>query len=256
MKLPISQRLLRACPGLSAPAPIEADFDVLALDKRDYARAGITASGPAWEELQTSYADLPADVYLPEGASYRRRRFGRFSFDTETGSLRALADRPFFQAAQVNRLNGGFDRHFAALTPALSRNRVLYQLIRFHAMKLRRVSPEISTWKVYLHQIRIAASAEQSGKPAPEGLHQDGHHYVAQVLVARENVAGAESRVLDLGGRLIACTTLTDALDTLLVNDRSVFHEVTELHCLAADRLAYRDMLLIDFNPYDDADEN
>lgn len=226
------------------PAPAEPDFDVLRFDASDYG-----AIDADWQALQAAYADLPLDVYMPPGSNYRFRRFGRFSLDLARGRLSTLADRAFLQSPEVNRLNGGILRAFAPLTPALRANRALRQLIDFHAAALRLVNPEMTVWKVYVHLIRIAGCADRSGKPTPEGLHQDGHHFVAQVLVARENVTGAESRVLDPKGRLILATTLQAPLDSLLVNDRTVFHEVTELHCLNAATLAWRDMLLIDFNP-------
>lgn len=246
------RRDLQARPAV-APQP---DFDVLAFGAHDYAHHGLAPAGADWSALQASFAELPVDRYLPGGASYRRRRFGRYRLDLSAAKLHDLPDRPFFQSADVNRVAGGIQRHFAPLAAATRHNRVLQRLIRFHAARLHAVRPEVAAWKVYVHQIRIVASAGHSGKPAPEGLHQDGHHYVAQVLVARHNVAGAESRVFDAHGRLVLGRTLTRPLDSLLVNDRSVFHEASDLHCLSDDAPAWRDMLLIDFNPHDDADEN
>lgn len=238
------------------PRPLSThDFDLRLYAAADYARAGLSTHAAAWQALRASWADLPRDIYLPDGASYRYRRFGRFRLDLRDGTLHDLPDAPFFQAADVNHLNGGFDRHFAPLAPATRGNRALQRLIRFHADALRRVRPELPGWKVYVHQIRIVASADQCGKPAPEGLHQDGHHYVAQVLIDRVNVAGAESQVRDANGALLLGRTLLRPLDSLLVNDRSVFHEVTELHCVDPGAPAWRDMLLIDFNPHEDGDE-
>jgi hypothetical protein len=231
------------------------DFEFLSFAHPDYQRAGICVSGRAWEELRASFADLPVDAYLADGGSYRLRRFGRFSYDTETGNLLTLADRPFFQAMHFNRMNGGIQRQLAPLAAVTRQNRVLHQLVRFHANALRRGCPDIARWKVYIHQIRITASKGQRGKPAPEGMHQDGHYFVAQVLIARENVTGAESRIVSSDNQLIARTTLMEPLDTLLVNDRVVFHGVTDLDSQAGDKPAYRDMLLIDFNPYDGSDE-
>ncbi|HEU0199826.1 MAG TPA: 2OG-Fe dioxygenase family protein [Burkholderiaceae bacterium] len=241
-----------ACPGVSQTLP---DFQFLSFVRPDYERAGIRLGEPAWEELRASFFDLPVDTYLADGGSYRRRRFGRFSYDTTTGNLVSLADKPFFQAPHFNRMNGGIQRRFAPLSAAIRQNRALRQLVRFHANALRLACPDIAQWKVYVHQIRITASADHRGKPAPEGVHQDGHYFVAQVLIARENVTGAESRILSSDKDLIARTTLTQPLDTLLVNDRAVFHEVTEIEAQAGDKSAYRDMLLIDFNPYDNSDE-
>lgn len=230
-------------------------FQFMAFDHLDYARAGIHRWDPAWRELCGSYEDLPVDAYLPAGEAYRRRRFGRFAYDAHTGALRALPDKPFFQAQAFNPLAGGIHREFAPLAPATRHNRLLGRLIGFHARHLQSSHPGLAWWKVYVHQIRIISGAAGPGRPTPEGIHRDGHYYVAQVLVNRVNAAGAQSRIYNAQRRLIARTTLTDGLDSLLVNDRAVFHEVTELHCQETGRCAYRDMLLIDFNPYDELTE-
>ncbi len=231
-------------------------FKFLAFDRFDYAGANISLRDPAWTALRSSYEDLPIDTYLPAGQTYRRRRFGRFRYDRDTRELTPLAERPFFQAKEFNRLSGGIQRTFAALAPETGRNRVLHQLIRFHATQFAASHPGIDSWKVFVHQVRIVGNGEAPAKPTPEGIHQDGHHYVAQILVARESATGAETRIYDVDRELITRTTLKHRLDSLLVNDKAVFHDVTELRSKAADRTAYRDMLLIDFNPHDESSEN
>jgi hypothetical protein len=68
------------------------------------------------------------------------------------------------------------------------------------------------------------------------------HYYVAQVLIARENVSGAESRIFTAKNELISRTTLTHPLDTLLVNDRDFTRSLSSIARHRASRL-YRDML-------------
>lgn len=80
---------------------------------------------------------------------------------------------------------------------------VLHTLIRFFA---ERVPGDLdpATTGVGVHQIRITATRDAKGLPAPEGVHEDGHHYVAQVLMRRTDVQGANR----------SCTTATAAPST------------------------------------------
>jgi len=235
------------------PKSASAAFQFLAFGYPDYKPIDISLRDPAWKQLSSSYDDLPIDAYLPAGETYRSRRFGRFGYNTDTNELTTLPDGPFFQDKIFNRLNGGIQREFAPLAPATRQNPILYKLIRFHAAQVAEVYPYSARWKVFVHQVRIIGGGDGPGKPTPEGIHQDGHHFVAQILVARENVIGAQSLIYDRRKEIIACTTLRNALDSLLVNDKAVFHQVTELYCKARDERSYRDMLLLDFNPYDES---
>jgi hypothetical protein len=240
-----------------AEAPVQSPtFKFLAFDRGSYQRVRPSLGDPAWLQLRASYDDLPADAYLPAGESYRFRRFGRFRYNRDTRDLSALPWRPFFQARDFNALNGGIERHFAPLAPAIQRNRALYELIDFNGALLEAPHPDIAVWTIFIHQIRIVADSGAAGKPTPEGIHQDGHWFVAQILIARENATGAQSRIYNPRKELLTCTVLSNPLDSLLVNDKAVFHKVTALHCRLPGQPAYRDMLLIDFNPYDEFDQS
>lgn len=223
--------------------------EFLQLDRADYRPLGLSPDQSGWQALRQSYDDLPQDAYMPRGAAYRRRRFGRYRYRGATDAVEPAAQMPFYQSPAYNPLNGGIYRHFEPLAPEIQCHPTLLQLIRFHARLCRAADPETQDWQVYVHQIRIVGSPRRLSSPTPEGMHQDGHRYIAQILVARENVSGAETLIYDSTLTLMKRTTLTLPLDTLFINDRSAWHEVTPLRALAAVGQAYRDMLLIDFNP-------
>lgn len=224
--------------------------ELLTFDRADYLRADVLAPQDAhWQALKDSYAALPTDDYLPGGETYRLRRFGRYLYLAADNSLEHLEHAPFYQSRDYNPLSGGIHRDFAPLAPATQGNPVLRRLIRFHVHHCAALYPQVRDWLIYVHQIRILGNGGATGQPTPEGLHQDGHHVVAQVLVARENVRGAQSTVCDANRVPIYQTVLREGLDTVVVDDRAVWHEVTPLQGIDPSRPAYRDMLLIDFNP-------
>ncbi|MCA6096052.1 2OG-Fe dioxygenase family protein [Streptomyces sp. SCA3-4] len=197
-----------------------------------------------------SWNDLPADPHLTAGphpgaatAPYRFRRYGRFRILGDR--LERLPHAAFFQERSVNSVNGGVDRMFAPLHDAVADGPALHTVVRTLWDRLPGPRTGIDTCGV--HQIRITATAGAEGHPTPEGIHRDGHCYVAQVLIRRENVRGAESCLYDLRRRPLHRTVLTAPLETIVLDDRRVLHGVSPLRPAPQARTGLRDMLLVDF---------
>ncbi|MFF4421408.1 2OG-Fe dioxygenase family protein [Streptomyces sp. NPDC001549] len=193
-----------------------------------------------------SWEDLPVDAYMKDGADYRRRRHGSFRFSG--GDLVQEPPRAFHQSAEVNSLHGGVDRHFPPLADDVAAEGVLHTLIRFFAERLPG-DFDPATSGVGVHQIRITATRDAKGLPAPEGVHEDGHHYVAQVLMRRVDVGGGESQLYDRDRRPIYSTTLLQPFESIVIDDRRVFHGVSAIEPADGVRQGVRDMLLIDYFP-------
>jgi hypothetical protein len=100
------------------------------------------------------------------------------------------------------------------------------------------------------------AQNDQYGDPGPEGVHQDSADVTAILLVGRDNVLGGVNRVWALeqpsgkscaedlkSDRLLLETTLLHPMDTLILCDRKVRHEVTSVVPRDATRRALRDVL-------------
>jgi hypothetical protein len=199
-------------------------------------------------KFRASYADLRKDPYMRDGGDYRYRRFARFEIDSFAMRIKGLPHEPFFQSSSVNTLNGGIARHFEPFREDVVPNGALHRMIRVMFSEL----PNrycYRRWKVYAHQIRIVASASGAGKPTPEGIHQDGHHYVGMVLMRKQNVRGGLSRIYSSALLPVEEHMLQVPADALLVDDRRVFHDVTTIEAIDPSKPAMRDMLLIDFNP-------
>lgn len=196
------------------------------------------------EEFVGSWNALPRDPYtVNTGAASRERRYSRFTV-LEQG-IRALPPAPFVQSNEVNPIFGGIERRFAAVDPAIAASPVLFGLIRAVSRCLPAPPDEIARLNVGIHQIRIRASVTADGLPTPEGIHQDGHRFVAQVLVGRNAVDGGRSSFYD-DGATVYQTYLTQPFECLLVDDRRLYHGVSAIRPAGAE-LGWRDMLLLDF---------
>ncbi|HEV2097490.1 MAG TPA: 2OG-Fe dioxygenase family protein, partial [Stellaceae bacterium] len=107
------------------------------------------------------------------------------------------------------------------------------------------VRPE--AWHVELHQFRIEAQAGQHGHPTPEGMHRDGVDWVLVLMVRRQNIASGKTTIYDLAKRPLGSFTLTQPLDSALVDDSRVFHGVTAVVPLDPLLPAYRDVLVVTY---------
>jgi hypothetical protein len=226
----------------------------LILSKSDFMKKGTSSLiKKDLAALQESYSNLCLDNYMRDGGLYRYRRFARFTIDSMTKEIHALPHGPFFQSISINTLNGGVPRTFEPLENKIESNAALHHLIQVLFQKVPN-RYEHHRWKVFTHQIRIKGIGSQVGKPTPEGIHQDGHHYVGMIMMGRNNVTGGLSRIYSSDQIPIYNYRLSSPLDALLVNDQRVFHDVTIIEPKDLSKPATRDMLLIDFNPLLDSE--
>lgn len=68
-------------------------------------------------------------------------------------------------------------------------------------------------------------------------------------LINRHNVCGGESLIYSLEGKLLAQFNLVSVLDTLVLWDLYVLHEVSKIKPVKRDAPAIRDLLLVGFDP-------
>ncbi|MCD6047734.1 MAG: hypothetical protein K0S08_1381 [Gammaproteobacteria bacterium] len=202
---------------------------------------------PLWQQFVDSWKILPIDPYMLDNGKYRRRRFGQFKLDTRTNNVVWVGNNAFFQAKEYNSLNGGIARQFEPLMEDIRNSEILAQLIRHFANKLPLVN-QATKWLVNIHQIRIECNSNVAGKATPEGIHQDGHQYVAQILITRKNIAGGESILYSSPEQELTKKTLENPLDTIFVNDKKVWHAVTPIIPAIDKEAGFRDMLLLDYN--------
>jgi hypothetical protein len=206
--------------------------------------------GDAWHELSKDWMRLEIDAYMADHGQYRLRRYGRFFFRPITAELKRLPHAAVFQSQNINNFAGGIHRDFAPLLDDTFRNTCLLALIRFDfdCFGVRDAALLHEPWEIWIHQIRIRASGNKEVRPAPEGIHHDGHDFIAMHLVRRENVAGGLSLLYDNEQEPLHSCLLEEPLDTIYADDRRVMHAVAPIRAVDEAGAAYRDILIIDFD--------
>jgi len=203
---------------------------------------------PHWQRLCEDWDHLELDRYLERGAKFRLRRYGRYSWSPAHDVLEPLPNEAYFQPDDENPYAGGIAREFAPLLPATVHNPFLHALVRSTFACLPLASDrQGQAWEVRIHQIRIVASAEEPGLPAPEGTHQDGTDFLTLHLVRRHNIAGGESSIYDLNRQPMDRYTMRASLDSLILEDPRIMHGVTPVHSADGRTLGTRDILGVDF---------
>jgi hypothetical protein len=214
----------------------------LAPELLDPSRSGCTERQV--EEFVGSWNDLPSDPYTSgSSAASRLRRYGRIAVLEE--GITALPPAPFVQSNDINSVFGGIERQFAALEPAVVASPVLASLIRVLCQCLPDLPDRVERMDLGIHQIRVQASAAAEGLPTPEGIHQDGHRFVAQVFILRSGVDGGRSTFYE-SGTAVYHTYLNQPFECLLVDDRRMHHGVSAIKPAGGSQ-GWRDMLLLDF---------
>ena len=203
------------------------------------------------EKFRASYKDFPIDNHLNDGEGHRIRTYGRFLFEPKTGTLRIFAHDTFFQSAKFDELYGDIHREFS---PLLMRNlenlyflnTLIDDFYNFPIEKEFRDEP----FEISAHLIRIASvPGNNIGRPAPEGIHQDGYHFGVARLFARQNIIGAESRVHNLQKEIIDRGYLLKPMDALYMNDRAIFHSVEPFEAADPSQASCRDVLISLYQP-------
>ena len=203
---------------------------------------------PHWRRLFEDWDHLELDMYLAHGGKFRLRRYGRYSWSPATNALTAQQHEPYFQPEEENSYAGGIARKFAPLRPETVHNPFLQALVRvtFACLPVAG-NRQDATWEVRIHQIRIVASLDEPGLPAPEGVHQDGTDFLTLHLVRRDNVVGGETTIYDLERKPIRRHTMLEPLDSMILEDPRIMHGVTPVHPADRRTLGTRDLLGVDF---------
>ena len=203
----------------------------------------------AWLSLLIDYADLPADEFLPGGATYRFRRYGRFRFSPETGELTRLPHEDYFQSADINRVTGGIIRKFAPMLDGAFDNPFLKSLIRFDFAQFPLDAEHAAgDWEVHAHLIRITADARQLGHPTPEGIHRDGAAFVTVHLAELVNANGGDVSIYDDDRNLLTSFRLEQVMDSYLFNDAALWHAAAPIQPVDPAHAALRSILTFDYH--------
>src|SRR5579863_8269182 len=200
-----------------------------------------------WTAFSASWNDLALDTYLADTGRYRRRRHAVFSA-VRGGAIVRAAHQPHYQSRDYNALQGGIERWFEPVLPAIGADASLSTILHFCKNTFGALAPKVKDWRVEVHQFRIEARPGEPGQPTPEGVHRDGVDYVLVLMIDRVNIASGTTTIHAIADRrLLGSFTLTRPLDAALVDDARVFHGVTPVEPLDPALPAYRDVLVVTF---------
>lgn len=202
----------------------------------------------AWMRFSSHWEQLVPDSYAAELGTRRLRRYGHFLYRHADGYAELEPHRVFVQPEDSNPLYIERDRYFEPLTHDFANDPLLRSLLRMlgHVATALEEAPE---WSAKVTPFRVLASPDREGQPTPEGLHHDGVTLVTSLLIGRRNVSGGESSVVDLEGRQILKTTLSERGTMLLGDDRRTLHGVSPVRALDPSEPGRRDVLVITFAP-------
>ncbi|KLK90555.1 hypothetical protein AA309_25000 [Microvirga vignae] len=205
------------------------------------------ATDPTWNDFADHWNHLFRDEYMRDGGTYRYRRYSAFEFDAADGSFRLLPHEPYEQSKSVNKLNGGFPRHFEPLELTFVEHPTLEKILTNFGRIFSSTTGH-RHWNVKLHPYRIIAREGVSGEPAPEGLHQDGVDFIVSYMIGRVNVIGGLSTVTDVRKQPIGEVEMDRPNDFFVCNDRNTYHDVSSVVIKEPKKpFAYRDVLVIAF---------
>mgnify|MGYP001790983429 FL=1 len=174
------------------------------------------------QSLAAGFDDLPIDPYIERG--YRARRFSRFKISN--GKLEQLPHRCFYQSKTYNTLLGNVSREYAELDDTLVQSAALQRAVLKFFEFCRLCAPYET---IGVHQIRISASNQQQGSPAPEGIHQDGVDMVGVLCVDRTNITGGETHLYPANSSGPVFNKILNPGEMLVFNDHQFSHFTTAI---------------------------
>jgi hypothetical protein len=205
------------------------------------------AARSGWAKFAQSWDNLPADEFMADGGRYRHRRYAAFDWAGGGPPVR-LPHRPHYQDIAFNPLNGGVERWFAPIDPAVSAAPLFRHILQGMAQLVeQRDAVPHCEWMVEAHQFRIVAKDGQPGLPTPEGMHRDGRDWVLILLANSINLSGGETVVEDLHGSITAHHRLSKPGEGVLLDDRRVRHATSPIRPAIAGAPAWRDTLVVTF---------
>lgn len=211
----------------------------------DWTRSGevyllLDGIGVPTDELHASFPSLKADDYLQGAHKFRYRAFSEAAV-TNGAVVEWRRPAVFSQSREINTYLGGVDRHYSPIAEAARQFAAgIIQTL------FARGAISAGNFLVGVHQIRVVATRDFEGQPAPEGFHRDGFDYVYIHCVAKANVDGGISMISDGSGERVVFEKLLLPGEALLINDEKAKHYVSPIRPLEAGD-AVRDVVVMTF---------
>ena len=185
------------------------------------------------EKVKNSFFNLPIDKY------YSNIRYRRFSLLKVYG-FHSVGESSFIQNEKYNSFLGGELRIYENIEKSVLNDKTFQGIIKKFISIIN--SKEKLYDYLYVHQIRVEIN-DQIINPVPEGIHQDGYEYICITCVNKQNIDGPQNQVLDLNKNIVYTKIMIPG-ESLILNDRKFFHNVTPLKKILEDK-SFRDIFVI-----------
>ena len=175
------------------------------------------------KSVKKTFAGLPKDQYIKEEYCFRGRCYS--TAEAINGKITYTEKSPTFQqCSTMNKYLGGIERQYERLS-SIAEEFVKESLIPAALAELPKGNYDIG-----IHQIRTTANDDNMGKPAPEGVHQDGFDHIMIACCGGENLAGGNSLLVenDDYGKILFERVL-EMGDCILFSDKQYSHYVSPI---------------------------
>jgi selenocysteine lyase/cysteine desulfurase len=189
------------------------------------------------QTILDSFDYLPADVYYE---SPRQRGFSLVDVD----AFSIVGNMPFYQSQQYNNYNGNKTRDYKNIDARLLSDGAFKGMVQKFKILVGEHTGVFPSY-IQVHQMRVHAASVADGSvtPVPEGVHQDGFNFVGIHVINRHNIVGGVTTVYDTD-KTVLCQKILDAGQAAYVNDRSVWHHVSNIEKLDAEQSGWRDVFV------------
>ena len=189
------------------------------------------------KQITHFFNNLIGDQYLK--SNYRSRRLSRFK--VLNNKIVQLPHNYLFQSSDYNPILGDVIREYPELENELIQHQDFTKIILefYEFCKLCSLFNEIA-----VHQIRTITSGSNIGKPAPEGVHQDGVDLVGIFCVNRDNIAGGLTKLsLSKNGDPVLEKILNPG-EFLVFTDRQFWHYTSAITAISGG-IGVRDVFVL-----------
>lgn len=195
--------------------------------------------------IQALMDEAPADPFDPY--ANRSRYHCQLILDPATRSLHNRKGVGYWRAAHLGYEYSGEERRFAPVPDAILGAPLFLEWVWFWFDLLPvALFPPIALALVEVHLMRTRA-----GPAIANQFHKDGEPFFVLSLIGSRNVENAITQVArdPEGQHVVDRFVLAEPLDSLLVDDRMVFHNVTPFRPADESQRAYRDVLNLGYIP-------
>ncbi|MGH6848543.1 MAG: 2OG-Fe dioxygenase family protein [Methylocella sp.] len=196
----------------------------------------------ASDALLASFNDLPLDEFC--GGRQRFHRFSQYRLRFRDGHWHPerLPHRPLLQSHVYNSKSGNVTRHIAPV-----------QADAANWVDAALQSGGLDTardWHLDINQYRVITTPSIKGITVPEGVHQDGHHYVMIFVFRRHAITGATLSLLPVGGGPPFLQTIIEAGQAIIIDDTRMLHDASPIEPIGD--YGYRDYFGTALNPWEE----